>query len=237
MRIHHLSCGSLCPHGARLIVGEGGLLAPAKFVCHCLLIETDDSLVLVDTGFGTEDARNRGRLGVAFRALRARPALGETAVRQLEALGFSSSDGPRYKRVHWKHNPNWVRHDGGGEDWFGFEGVRILPGIGTEVLLIPLIGHTRGHTAIAVHDGDRWLLHCGDAYFNHGELATPPSCPPAIRLFQAAMAADNSARRANRERLRELAATHGDEVTLLCAHDPYELEREQARAGAAAAAA
>ncbi len=277
MRIHHLSCGSLCPHGARLIVGEGGLLAPAKLVCHCLLIETDDSLVLVDTGFGTEDARNRGQLGVAFRALRARPALGETAVRQLEALGFSSSDvrhiatthldpdhsgglpdfpdadvhvfgpeldaalnpslrdGPRYKRVHWKHNPNWVRHDGGGEDWFGFEGVRILPGIGAEVLLIPLIGHTRGHTAVAVHDGDRWLLHCGDAYFNHGELATPPSCPPALRLFQAVLAADNSARRANAERLRELAATHGDEVTLLCAHDPYELEREQARAGAAAA--
>jgi len=39
MRIHQLNCGSLCPHGALLINGEGGLLAPAKVVCHCLLIE------------------------------------------------------------------------------------------------------------------------------------------------------------------------------------------------------
>jgi hypothetical protein len=49
------------------------------------------------------------------------------------------------------------------------------------------------------------------------------------------MAVDNATRSSNRERLRELAARHGDEVTLLCSHDPHELEREQARAGAAAA--
>ena len=43
------------------------------------------------------------------------------------------------------------------------------------------------------------------------------------------MAADNSARVANQARLRELARDHGDEVRLFCAHDPVELEREQAR--------
>ena len=42
MRIHHLNCGSLCPHGALLINGEGGLLAPAKVVCRCLLIEAGE---------------------------------------------------------------------------------------------------------------------------------------------------------------------------------------------------
>ena len=55
MRVHHLNCGTLCPHGRRLLAGEGGLLEPATVVCHCLLIETDDGLVLVDTGFGVED--------------------------------------------------------------------------------------------------------------------------------------------------------------------------------------
>ena len=63
MRVHHLNCGTLCPHGRRLLAGEGGLLEPAEVVCHCLLIETDDGLVLLDTGFGVEDTRDLGRLG------------------------------------------------------------------------------------------------------------------------------------------------------------------------------
>ena len=54
-----------------------------------------------------------------------------------------------------------------------------------------------------------------------------------LRFFQTLIAADNKARKANQERLRELACRHGDEVTLFCAHDPHELEREQARAGVA----
>ena len=33
------------------------------------------------------------------------------------------------------------------------------------------------------------------------------------------MAVDNKLRRANTERLRELVATHSDEVTVFCAHD------------------
>jgi glyoxylase-like metal-dependent hydrolase (beta-lactamase superfamily II) len=78
-------------------------------------------------------------------------------------------------------------------------------------------------------------VHCGDAYFNQGEVATPPSCPPALRFYQPLLAADNKARKANAERLRELAGRHGDQVRLLCAHDPHELERELARASAAAA--
>jgi glyoxylase-like metal-dependent hydrolase (beta-lactamase superfamily II) len=277
MRIHHLGCGSLCPHGARLINGEGGLLAPASIVCHCLLIEADDQLVLVDTGFGVDDANNPRQLGMAFRALlRPRPRVETTAVRQVEALGFSADDvrhivtthldldhagglpdfpaaevhvlapeleaalhpklgeRTRYARgVHWSHGPNWVRHEGGGDSWFGFEGVRILPGIDAEILLIPLVGHTRGHAAVAINSADGWLLHCGDAYFHRGEISTPAECPALLRFFQAAVAADNKARRSNRERLGELAAHHGDEVDLLCAHDPRDLERAQAGAGVA----
>ncbi len=268
MRVHHLNCGSLCPFGRRLINGEGRLLAPATIVCHCLLVEADDGLVLIDTGFGTEDAISPRQLGAAFRAvLRPRPAVETTAVRQVEALGFSPSDvrhvvpthldvdhagglpdfpdaevhvfapeleaalHPKLREraryagdAHWRHGPTWVTHDrGGGDGWFGFEGTRILPGIDGEVVLVPLPGHTRGHTAVAVNGGDGWLLHCGDAYFHHGEVATPPHCPPALRLFQAVMATDNGARRSNRERLRELATRHGDEVALFCAHDPHDL--------------
>jgi glyoxylase-like metal-dependent hydrolase (beta-lactamase superfamily II) len=281
MTVHHLNCGSLCPHGRRLINGDGGLLERGSSVCHCLAIESGDGLVLVDTGFGMEDARDPNRLGAAFRALMApRPKVETTALTQLERLGFSASDvrhivvthldldhagglpdfpdaeihvltpeleaalHPRVDErmryiggAHWTHNPTWVRHAaGGGEDWLGFEGIRILPGLDLEVLMIPLIGHSRGHTGVAVRTPDGWLLHCGDSYFNHGQVATPPSCPPALSVFQAVMASDNKARRSNLERLRELASRHGDEVTLVCAHDPVELEREQARARAEAVA-
>jgi glyoxylase-like metal-dependent hydrolase (beta-lactamase superfamily II) len=101
--------------------------------------------------------------------------------------------------------------------------------------MIPLPGHSRGHTAIAVREGDGWLLHCGDAYFHRNEMSIPPSCPPALRMFQRMMAADEEARRNNQGRLRELARDHGDEVRLFCAHDAVELRREQAREPLAAA--
>lgn len=280
MRVHHLNCGSFCPHGRKLVNGDGGMLEKALIVCHCLAIETGDGLVLVDTGFGMEDARNPGQLGGAFRALMSpKPRVETTALKQLEALGFAAADvrhivtthldldhagglpdfpeaevhllsaeleaalhpalNDRLRYIggaHWKHEPHWVTHDAGGEEWHGFESVRILPGLDAEVLLVPLIGHTRGHTAVAIRTGEGWLLHCGDAYFNHREMQTPPSCPPMLSFFQNLTASDNKARKSNQERLRELTARHGDEVTLVCAHDPHELEREQARAGAAAAA-
>jgi glyoxylase-like metal-dependent hydrolase (beta-lactamase superfamily II) len=138
-------------------------------------------------------------------------------------------DRARYPAAHFAHGPRWVEHSVDGDRWFGFESVRVLPGVEPEVALIPLLGHSAGHSAIAVRDREGWVLHCGDAYFHHGEVSSPPSCPPALRVFQTAMAADNSARVANQARLRELARDHGDEVRLFCSHDPVELERARRR--------
>jgi glyoxylase-like metal-dependent hydrolase (beta-lactamase superfamily II) len=83
----------MCPRGARLLAGEGGLLEPATLVAHCLLIEASGELVLVDTGYGTADCADPKRLGQPFRAL-IRPTcqVGETAVRQVEALGRDPRD-------------------------------------------------------------------------------------------------------------------------------------------------
>jgi glyoxylase-like metal-dependent hydrolase (beta-lactamase superfamily II) len=117
----------------------------------------------------------------------------------------------------------------------GFRSVRILPGADAEILLIPLPGHTLGHTGVAVRRGDGWLLHCGDAYFHHGEVQTPPHCPPGLRFFQNLNQADGSRRHENQERLRELAARHGDEVELICSHDAHLLDRYGAEQAAAPA--
>lgn len=66
-----------------------------ELVIHALLVETPkDGLVLVDTGIGVEDVRHPlRRIGAGFLQF-ARPRLREedTAVRQVERLGFSRHD-------------------------------------------------------------------------------------------------------------------------------------------------
>ena len=276
--IHHLNCGTMCPRGARLLTGEGGLLGRARSVCHCLLIEGAEGLVLVDTGFGRGDVENRRQLGGFFNAV-VSPQLdaAETAHAQLLARGMEPGDvrhivtthldldhsgglpdfpgaevhllgrelaaamspdwrsRTRYIPAHWRHGPRWVEHEAGGEEWMGFSAVRILPGADAEILLIPLPGHTRGHTGVAVRRGEGWLLHCGDAFFHHGEVQTPPHCPPGLRLFQNLNQTDGAARRENRERLRELALRHGGEVELICSHDEQMLPVGAAQPGPALA--
>jgi glyoxylase-like metal-dependent hydrolase (beta-lactamase superfamily II) len=89
MRIHHLRCGSACSLPARFIPEMA-----SQTICHCLLIETDDGLVLVDAGFGAEDARRpKERLGgtMAF-MLGLTPSEGQATVDQVRALGFAPAD-------------------------------------------------------------------------------------------------------------------------------------------------
>jgi len=94
MLVHHINCATMCPMGGRLLSGKGGLFDTAHLVCHCLLIEGPNGLILVDTGFGRQDIEEADkRLGKAFLKL-ARPRLdkSETAVRQVMRLGFKPED-------------------------------------------------------------------------------------------------------------------------------------------------
>ena len=85
MRIRHLNCGSMCPAGSRLVGGQ--------MCCHCLLIESDVGLILVDSGLGVEDVADPRRLGWLFRlATRPQLRMAETALRQVADLGFRVSD-------------------------------------------------------------------------------------------------------------------------------------------------
>lgn len=95
MRVHSLNCGTFCPMAARLINGRGSLFERGRLVCHCLLIETDVGLVLVDTGLGTGDIaqpmqRLPGRLWQIINQAQLR--MEETAIRQVEAMGFDAED-------------------------------------------------------------------------------------------------------------------------------------------------
>src|SRR3954452_21854225 len=94
MRIHHLNCVSACPIGGLLIDGITKNSIRGRLVSHCLLLEADRDLVLIDTGYGLRDVHEpRSRLAKTMLALM-KPELREemTAVRQIERLGFNARD-------------------------------------------------------------------------------------------------------------------------------------------------
>ena len=65
-----------------------------ELVCHCMLIESDAGLVLVDTGYGTRDVARPGERLSQFLQMLTNPQLREreTAVAQVRALGFDPAD-------------------------------------------------------------------------------------------------------------------------------------------------
>ncbi len=263
--VHHLNCGHMKPICGSLVFDRG---APQHLVCHCLLLEVGDRLVLVDAGLGRADVADPyARLGRFFVST-VRPVLDErdTAVAQLEARGFDPhavehiivthldldhigglSDFPnarvhvmqaeydqaharatvhdrqRYRPILWSHGVDWVTHETVGEPWLGLQAVRSLPGLPPEILLVPTVGHSAGHAAVAVQTRDGWLLHCGDAYFHRDEIERPPRCTLGLSFFQWLVAHDRKARLDNRARLAELRRDHAD-VRLLSAHDALEFE-------------
>jgi len=269
--VHHLNCGTMCPISARLMNGRGGWFSRGRMVCHCLLVETDEGLVLVDTGIGTHDIEHPSGLGWMLN-ISGKPVydMAETALAQVRALGFDPPDDVRHivvthldldhagglpdfpnATVHvyqaeldqalsmqgrnskmrylprqWAHGVSWSPYAESGGRWFGFDAVRDLEGVTDDILLIPLVGHSRGHCGVAVRTGDpsegsEWLLHCGDAYFHRNQMSPGGRDVPAgIKFFQNTMVYDKSARDRNIERLRELNLERSDEVSLICAHDP-----------------
>ena len=112
----------------------------------------------------------------------------------------------------------------------GFDCIRALDGLPPEILLVPLPGHTHGHTGVALHCDGRWHLLAGDAYFFHQEMDFEhPRCTPGLRFYQWMMDKDRSARLHNQQRLRELRHERGSELELYCSHDVIEFERLSGR--------
>lgn len=94
MRVHHLNCGAMQPYGGALFDGQSPVVGPADLACHCLLLETEAGLVLVDTGTVSLDPEaDRARHSPAFLAidrLRLNPA--ESAAAQVRRLGHAPED-------------------------------------------------------------------------------------------------------------------------------------------------
>ncbi|MBD2465128.1 MBL fold metallo-hydrolase [Oscillatoria sp. FACHB-1407] len=113
MHIHHLNCGCMCPLGGALFDGFSRSLT-AQLVCHCLLVETNQGLVLIDTGFGLQDVTSPyQRLSPFFIHVNGiRFNRKDTAIAQVEQLGFSARDVRHIVLTHLDFD-----HAGGLEDF------------------------------------------------------------------------------------------------------------------------
>jgi glyoxylase-like metal-dependent hydrolase (beta-lactamase superfamily II) len=242
-----------------------------QVIVYCLLVETNEGLLLVDTGFGTRDCTHPAGLMRLFAAYVGAPLdIEETAVRQVQRLGYDAGDVKHivlthlhldhaggladfpaaqvhilrieyegamipkglverfYLPAHWAHGPHWVLHEGCDRQWFGFDAMRLLPGLTPEILLVPLPGHTHGHCGVAIATESGWLFHCGDAAspFHretdpHGLAdATHPLNMLPVRFVRWIIGPQVP-------RLRQLLQEHGDTVELISSHDIYSFNRNQ----------
>ncbi|PWU13537.1 MAG: MBL fold metallo-hydrolase [Bdellovibrio sp.] len=257
LKVHHLNCSSMCPVGAKFMPS----VFPKKVICHCLLIESNGGLILVDTGFCLSTLVNPKEQGAMRFLLGIEGAPDEAAINQVKSLGFSPKDVRHIVATHldvdhcgavvdfpwaevhvsslelqavrnprtikerirypkFSDNVNWRVHDfGSGEDWFGFKSVRALSGFEDDLLLIPLFGHTRGHFGVAIKERDRWLLHAGDAYYDHKELDDQSSW--ALRTFMSSAHTDSVVARKSLDNLKNLKRSNPG-IRVFCAHDPTE---------------
>lgn len=113
MHVHHINCGTGCPFGGALFDGRSSGIR-GELVCHCLVVETEAGLTLVDTGYGLEDVRHpEGRITKPMMAmLNVHLREQDTAIRQLEALGHKASDVRHIILTHLDFD-----HAGGLEDF------------------------------------------------------------------------------------------------------------------------
>ena len=185
MRIHHIKCGTDCPLGGALFDGRSTGLT-GHLVCHCLLIETDaHGLVLVDTGYGLKDVDHphRGRSPRITKTMRSLLNIQlreeETAVRQVEALGFSAADVRHIILTHLDFD-----HAGGLEDF---------PGAAIHVMnkeFSAATGPRKGfvprnrYRPSQLNGVQNWQLHSaqGDPWFGFEAVRDMAGLPPEILM-------------------------------------------------------
>jgi len=97
--------------------------------------------------------------------------------------------GSRYSPAQWRDS-DLRPHAADGTTWQGIAGCSTLPGFDGRVVLVPLPGHSAGHCGVAIRTGtEAWILHVGDAVFEHPDHPAPA----ALRAFERLVMVDRAA--------------------------------------------
>lgn len=88
MKVHHLNCGTMRPIGTVLLPE----IFSGAIPCHCLLIEHNDRLVLVDSGVSSLDLADTRRLGGSRWFLKFQVNASKPALQWLRDLGYQPTD-------------------------------------------------------------------------------------------------------------------------------------------------
>jgi glyoxylase-like metal-dependent hydrolase (beta-lactamase superfamily II) len=105
MKRFHLNCGTVRPPLGVCLFGMGSPFHRAPIVSHCILVESDDGLLLIDTGMGTADLAQPDpflRLMLWFGG--SKREFSETAVAQIEALGYAREDVKHIALTHFHYD-------------------------------------------------------------------------------------------------------------------------------------
>jgi glyoxylase-like metal-dependent hydrolase (beta-lactamase superfamily II) len=133
----------------------------------------------------------------------------------------------RYVPDQWRHGPAWELYTEEGDTWRGLPAIARLRGLDADVGLLPLHGHTRGHSAVIARAGDRWVVHAGDAYFHRHAIRNGARVPAGLAAFERMVQMDSRDRRASAAALRQLRGSY-DDLDIFCAHDPVEYDARRA---------
>ncbi len=138
----------------------------------------------------------------------------------------------RFKSHLWQE-ANFEFYEEPGDKWNGFSSVKNSIAFEDELAIIPLFGHTPGHTGYAIKQKKEWIFHAGDAFYfkedlnlSLGEQSLPGE------LIGNFTAVNNEDRLRNLRKLRELNAKT-PEVTIINSHDSDYLPKKSQESKAA----
>jgi len=167
VRIHHLNCGSLKPYWPRL-----------EAIVYCLLVETNQGLLLVDTGFGLQDYERPTPIMRLFtRLLRVPRDEQETAVRQISRLGYSTEDVRHIVMTHLH-----LDHAGGLRDLTAAKVHVYGPELEAAKRRQGYLG--MGHQPVQWAHGPNWVLHreVSESWFGFDAIPIAVDLEPRVLL-------------------------------------------------------
>ena len=133
----------------------------------------------------------------------------------------------RYKDIHIVKDAKWETFKTGSETWHGFDRAQEFGGFGSDLLAIALPGHTPGHVGVAVREGDGWLLHAGDSYYNRREISREDKLPFGMQTFRNLVHNDVAEAKRTQVKLREIAKDSS--IKMVSSHDPAEFRSSAKR--------